>query len=76
MIYSMPKNNLRKYFKFHLKVIVYVAIRFYVPLMALINAFTVRLRITCVVICLYVNDMLIFGTSLQVACETKKIHGI
>ena len=27
---------------------------------------------TCVVICLYVDDMLIFGTSLEVVCETKK----
>ena len=27
---------------------------------------------TCVVICLYVDDMLIFGTSLKVVCETKK----
>ncbi|RVW69423.1 Retrovirus-related Pol polyprotein from transposon TNT 1-94 [Vitis vinifera] len=27
---------------------------------------------TCVVICLYVDDMLIFGTSLEIVCETKK----
>ena len=27
---------------------------------------------TCVVICLYVDDMLIFGTSLEVVCETNK----
>ena len=26
---------------------------------------------TCVVIYLYVDDMLIFGTSLEVVCETK-----
>ena len=30
---------------------------------------------TCVVICLYVNDMLIFGTSLEIVCETKKFLG-
>ncbi|RVW58559.1 Retrovirus-related Pol polyprotein from transposon TNT 1-94 [Vitis vinifera] len=30
---------------------------------------------TCVVICLYVDDMLIFGTSLEVMCETKKFLG-
>ena len=30
---------------------------------------------TCVVICLYVDDMLIFGTSLEVVCETKKFLG-
>ena len=30
---------------------------------------------TCIVICLYVDDMLIFGTSLQVVCETKKFLG-
>ncbi|KAL6322418.1 hypothetical protein AAG906_007972 [Vitis piasezkii] len=30
---------------------------------------------TCVVICLYVDDMLIFGTSLEVVCETKKFIG-
>ena len=29
----------------------------------------------CVVICLYVDDMLIFGTSLEVICETKKFLG-
>ncbi|RVW46260.1 hypothetical protein CK203_096223 [Vitis vinifera] len=29
----------------------------------------------CVVICLYVDDMLIFGTSLEVLCETKKFLG-
>ena len=27
---------------------------------------------TYVVICLYVDDMLIFGTSLEVVCENKK----
>ena len=27
---------------------------------------------TCVVICLYVDDMLIFGTSQEVVCETNK----
>ena len=30
---------------------------------------------TCVVICLYVDDMLIFGTSLEIVCETKKFLG-
>ena len=30
---------------------------------------------TCVVICLYVDEMLIFGTSLKVVCETKKLLG-
>ena len=30
---------------------------------------------TSVVICLYVDDMLIFGTSLEVLCETKKFLG-
>ena len=30
---------------------------------------------TCVVICLYVDEMLIFGTSLKVVCETKKFLG-
>ena len=30
---------------------------------------------TCVVIYLYVNDMSIFGTSLEVVCETKKFPG-
>ncbi|RVW13387.1 Retrovirus-related Pol polyprotein from transposon TNT 1-94 [Vitis vinifera] len=30
---------------------------------------------TCVVICLYVDDMLIFGTSLEVVRETKKFLG-
>ena len=30
---------------------------------------------TCVVICLYIDDMLIFGTSLEVVCETKKFLG-
>ena len=29
----------------------------------------------CVFICLYVDDMLIFGTSLEVVCETKKFLG-
>ena len=30
---------------------------------------------TCIVIYLYVDDMLIFGTSLEVVCETKKFLG-
>nr|CAN62301.1 hypothetical protein VITISV_034115 [Vitis vinifera] len=30
---------------------------------------------TCVVIYLYVNDMLIFGTSLEILCEIKKFLG-
>ena len=30
---------------------------------------------TCVVIYLYVDDMLIFGTSLEVVCEIKKFLG-
>ena len=30
---------------------------------------------TCVVICLYVNDMLIFETNQKVVCETKKFLG-
>lgn len=30
---------------------------------------------TCVVIYLYVDDMLIFGTSLEVVCETKRFLG-
>ena len=30
---------------------------------------------TCVVIYLYVDDMLIFETSLEVVCETKKFLG-
>ncbi|KAL6321669.1 hypothetical protein AAG906_031176 [Vitis piasezkii] len=30
---------------------------------------------TCVVICLYVDDILIFGTNLEVVCETKKFLG-
>ena len=30
---------------------------------------------TCVIICLYVDDMLIFGTSLEVVWETKKFLG-
>ena len=30
---------------------------------------------TCVVICIYVDDMLIFRTSLEVVCETKKFLG-
>ena len=30
---------------------------------------------TCAVICLYVDDMLIFGPSLEVVCETKKFLG-
>ncbi|RVW74179.1 Retrovirus-related Pol polyprotein from transposon TNT 1-94 [Vitis vinifera] len=33
------------------------------------------MRITHVVIYLYVDDMLIFGTSLEVVCETKKFLG-
>ena len=30
---------------------------------------------TCVIICLYVDDMLIFRTSLEVVCETNKFLG-
>ncbi|KAL6315905.1 hypothetical protein AAG906_013250 [Vitis piasezkii] len=30
---------------------------------------------TCVVICLYVDDMLIFGTGLEVVCKTNKLLG-
>ncbi|RVW34319.1 Retrovirus-related Pol polyprotein from transposon TNT 1-94 [Vitis vinifera] len=30
---------------------------------------------TCVVICLYVDDILIFGTNLEVVCENKKFLG-
>ena len=30
---------------------------------------------TCVVICLYVDDMMIFGTTLKVVCEIKKFLG-
>ena len=30
---------------------------------------------TCIVIYLYVDDMLIFGTSLEAVCETKKFLG-
>ena len=30
---------------------------------------------TCVIICLYVNDMLIFETNQKVVCETKKFLG-
>ncbi|RVW94194.1 Retrovirus-related Pol polyprotein from transposon TNT 1-94 [Vitis vinifera] len=30
---------------------------------------------TCVVICLYFDDILVFGTSLEVVCETKKFLG-
>ena len=41
--------------------------------MTLINIFTTDLRITCVYICLYVDDMMIFGSSLKVICETKKV---
>ncbi|KAL6334057.1 hypothetical protein AAG906_001813 [Vitis piasezkii] len=33
------------------------------------------MRITRVVICLYVDDMLIFGTSLEIVYETKKFLG-
>ncbi|RVW42781.1 Retrovirus-related Pol polyprotein from transposon TNT 1-94 [Vitis vinifera] len=33
------------------------------------------MRITHVVIYLYVDDMLIFGTSLEIVCETKKFLG-
>ena len=29
----------------------------------------------CIVICLYVNDIPIFGTSLQIVCETNKFLG-
>ena len=29
----------------------------------------------CIVVYLYVNDMLIFGTSLQIVCETNKFLG-
>ena len=43
--------------------------------MVLINVSTTSMRITRVVICLYVDDMLIFGTSLEVVCETKKFLG-
>ena len=32
MIYSMPKNNLEKYSKYHLKVIVHVTARIWVPI--------------------------------------------
>ena len=28
---------------------------------------------TCVYICLYVDDMMIFRTNLKVICETKKV---
>ena len=42
-------------------------------LMTLINIFTIDLRITRVYICLYVDDMMIFGSSLKVICETKKV---
>ena len=31
---------------------------------------------TCVIIYLYVNDMLTFRTSLKVVCETKKFLGL
>ena len=41
--------------------------------MTLINIFTIDLRITRVYICLYVDDMMIFGSSLKVICETKKV---
>ena len=34
-----------------------------------------NLRITCIAICLCVDDMLIFRTNLQVVCETKKFLG-
>ena len=30
---------------------------------------------TCVVVCLYVDDMLIFGTSPEVVCKTMKFLG-
>ena len=43
------------------------------PLMTLINIFTIDLRITRVYIYLYVDDMMIFGSSLKVICETKKV---
>ena len=46
-----------------------------IPLIMLISVSTASMRITCVVICLYVDDMLIFGTSLEVVWETKKFLG-
>ena len=39
--------------------------------MMLISVSTTSMRITRVVICLYVDDMLIVGTSLEVVCKTK-----
>ena len=46
-----------------------------IPLTMLISVSTVSMRITRVVICLYVDDMMIFGTSQKVVCETKKFLG-
>ena len=46
-----------------------------IPLMMLISVSTASMRITHVVIYLYVDDMLIFGTSLEIVCETKKFLG-
>ena len=43
--------------------------------MMLTSVSTASMRITRVVICLYVDDMLIFGTSLEVVCEIKKFLG-
>ena len=43
--------------------------------MMLISVFTTSMRITRVVICLYVDDMLIFETNLEIVCETKKFLG-
>ena len=43
--------------------------------MMLISVSTASMRITHVVIYLYVDDMLIFGTSLEIVCETKKFVG-
>ena len=43
--------------------------------MMLISVSTASMRITHVVIYLYVDDMLIFGTSLEIVCETKKFLG-
>ena len=46
-----------------------------ISLMMLISVSTANMRITRVVICLYVDDMMIFGTSQKVVCETKKFLG-
>ena len=43
--------------------------------MMLISVSTASMRITHVVIYLYVDDMLIFGTGLEIVCETKKFLG-